>query len=434
MDIVNIYDNYNSYFNADLKAIFERCSKIAAKNNLKIFLIGGLVRDLLLHSRVIASNAKQSNKINDLKLGCNISFLDIDITIEGDAIEFANILKNEAGAKIESIHADFGTAKIKINNQEIDLASTRCETYPKKGHLPQVEKFGCSLKEDVSRRDFTINSIALSLNQENFCGIIDYTNGLDDLKNKMVKILHDKSFIDDPTRIIRALKYSTRFNFELDEKTQRLQEEYLSNINYDMCYKRLKNELKKTLNTTNTTYFEKFVSQNIYKLITPKCHAELDSASFQLGIMDKFQNILKKTMPKNPWLVYLGLILINENEEILEKLELTKAEKQIILDAKIILEKNPKTDFEIYKTFKDVALESIAIYGLICDENKVLHYIKNLKNIKLEITGDDIIDLGFKPSKKFTKLFDFLLEEKIKNPKLTKEAELQLAKIHMHKS
>ena len=194
-----------------------------------LFYIGGVVRDELLGKK---------------------SF-DIDLTYQGNAIKYAETIPD---AEILQINEPFGTVRIKLNNQEIDIASTRDETYPQKGHLPHVENIGCSLKDDILRRDFTVNALAKStLTGE----IIDYTGGLEDLKNKKLKVLHSQSFIDDPTRIVRGLKFAIRFDFELDEHTKKLQDEYLKNINYDMSYKRLKKELVETFNLNSQKAFEK---------------------------------------------------------------------------------------------------------------------------------------------------------------------------------
>ena len=161
-----------------------------------LYYIGGVVRDKILRQP---------------------SF-DIDITYIGNAIEFA---KNIPDAEILQINEPFGTVRIKYNKEEIDIASTRSEIYPQKGHLPVVQNIGCSLKEDVLRRDFTINAMA----QSTLTGeIIDYTNGLEDIKTKTLRVLHDNSFIDDPTRIVRALKFAVRFNFELDKHSKKLQD------------------------------------------------------------------------------------------------------------------------------------------------------------------------------------------------------------------
>lgn len=393
MNIINLYDKYNSYFNADLKAIFEQCSKIAAKKGFKLYLIGGMVRDLLLNKKS----------------------LDVDITVEGDAIEFARILKKEANAKISSVHESFGTVKIDIKGQKIDLASTRSESYPKAGHLPHVDKIGCSLKEDVIRRDFTVNALALSLNQDNFADLIDYTGWFEDLKAKKIKILHDKSFIDDPTRIIRALKYSTRLGFELDEKTLKLQEEYLQNINYDMCYKRVKQEIKKTFEQNSQEAFEKFVKQKIYKLITKK---EIKKTKINI------ENVINKYTPKHAWLVYFGVLAVSLNIELCP----TKYEKEVIDGAKKLLNQNFKDDFELYKAFGPQKLEMLLILAILGKEKEVCHYLDNLAKIKLHINGNDLIKLGFKPSKKFTEVFDYILKEKLKKTNMTKVEELESVK------
>ena len=433
MNIINIYDNY---FNHDLKKNLKACSEVAFKYSYKIYLIGGIVRDMLLNQKS----------------------LDIDITVEGDAVEFAHILEKEVNAKISSIHKNFGIAKVEINGYKIDLASTRSESYPKAGHLPIVEKIGCSLKEDVLRRDFTINSLACSLNQDSFADLIDYVGGFDDLKAKKIKILHDKSFVDDPTRIIRALKYSTRLGFELDKKTLKLQEKYLENINYDMCYKRVKQEIKKTFEQNSQKAFEKFIEQGIYKLITPHPifltlvprveksplpqgarvnrlglltqqhevdNERLDRSQNKFGITPghNIENLIKKYKPKHPWLVYFGILLINENSD---KFELTKMERETIESTKNLINKTFSDDFEIYKTFKPQKLETLLILAVLSNEKVVSHYLDDLKKIKLHINGNDLINLGFVPSKKFSEGFDYVLKKKLEKQTMKKAEELEL--------
>lgn len=397
MNIINIYENYNLYFDNDLKAIFEQISIVASKSGHKLYLIGGLVRDMLLK--------KES--------------LDIDITVEGNAIEFAHILEKECNAKILSTHESFGTIKIELKGQKIDLASTRSEKYPQKGHLPQVDEIGCSLEKDVLRRDFTINSLALSLNQNSFADLIDYVKGYEDLKNKRIRILHDKSFIDDPTRIIRALKYASRLDFELEEKTLKLQEEYLNNINYDMCNKRIKQEIKKTFSDCAIDTFEKFINVGIVRLITPHPNPLPQGAREVLNTLISYK-------PKHCWLIYLGLITVFEDEEILDKLELTKAEKDVIMGAKSLLGKNLDSDYKIYKAFSALKIETLIILAVLGKDKEVLLYLEHLKKIKLHITGKDILELGFAPSKHFGEGLDFVLKKKLKNPEMNKSEELEI--------
>ncbi len=355
-------------------------------NSNKLFYIGGVVRDELL--------------------GCK-SF-DIDITYVGNAIEYCS----KFGEVIQE-NPDFGTVRVCVNGREVDFASTRSESYPHKGHLPVVEKIGCSLKEDVMRRDFTINALAKSVTTGE---IVDYTGGLEDLKNKKLRVLHDKSFIDDPTRIIRGLKFSVRFGFELDEHTKNLQDNYLNNINYDMSYKRVKKELIETFNLNSQKAFEKFINEKIYKLVTEN-DVKLPKINIEKLINDYDCEYI--------WLVYVGVL------GDLSRLPFTKIEQKIIDDIPQI---EPQSDFEIYKMFENCRLETILLYAIIKNENIARHYLDDLRQIKIETTGDDLKTLGIQPSPKYQQIFDEILKEKLKNPKMSKEDEIEVAKNYGYKN
>lgn len=360
-------------------------------NDKNLFFIGGVVRDELL--------GKDS--------------FDVDITYAGNAIEFAKTIPN---AEILQINEPFGTVRIKLDGKEIDIASTRCETYPRKGHLPVVENIGCPLKEDIMRRDFTINALAKStLTGE----ITDYTTGLEDIKTKTLRILHDNSFIDDPTRIVRGLKFSVRFGFELDSHTKKLQDDYLKNINYDMSYKRLKKELVETFNLNSQSAFEKFINDGIYKLIAP-CDFTLPDTNLE--------ELINQYKPDCPWIIYVGLLPDISN------LPLTKQEKKIVDDFKdctltLTLSQKEReekvSDFEIYKAFEGVNLETVIMFATINSEI-ALHYLNDLRHIKLSVTGKNLQELGIPPSPKYSEIFDYILKEKLKNPALTKAQEIEL--------
>ena len=232
----------------------------------KLYCVGGYIRDELL----------------------GIKNFDIDYCYQGNAIEFAK--KNFC---IIKENPSFGTVKVLTNdNQEIDIASTREERYPRKGHLPEVFNIGCPLESDLKRRDFTINTLARCTKASE--KIVDIFDGQSDIKAKKLRILHENSFIDDPSRIIRGLKFSVRFNFDLEDKTRALQEKYLENINYDVSYHRLKKELIETFNLNKQIAYDKFIEQNIYKLLgknesVPK-------------IKISIENLVNETPCKHVWL------------------------------------------------------------------------------------------------------------------------------------
>lgn len=389
----------------------------------KLFFIGGVVRDELLGRKS----------------------LDVDITYVGNAIEYCS----KFGEVIQE-NPDFGTVRVRVTHPhlvaslpssplkgeeeslfssiEIDFASTRSESYPHKGHLPVIDKIGCSLKEDVIRRDFTINALAKSVTTGE---IIDYTGGLEDLKNKKLRVLHDNSFIDDPTRIIRALKFSVRFGFELEEHTLELQEQYLSNVNYDMSYKRVKKELIETFNPLIRHYvtpsptigekgkmksaFEKFINEKIYKLVTEK-DVELPKIDIEKLINDYYKSDC--SAHNDVWLIFVGVL------RDLSRLPLTKIEQKILDD---VPQNDLKTDFEVYKAFDGKALETILLYAILKDEKIARHYLDDLKDIKISITGKDLQNLGIPPSAKYQEIFDKVLKAKLKNPNMTIEKEIMLA-------
>jgi len=339
-----------------------------------LFYIGGIVRDEILGRK---------------------SF-DIDITYVGNAIEYCS----KYGDVIQE-NPDFGTVRVNVDGREVDFASTRSESYPHKGHLPVVKKIGCSLKEDVMRRDFTINALAKNtLTGE----IVDYTGGLEDLKNKKLRVLHDESFIDDPTRIIRGLKFSVRFGFELDEHTKYLQDEYLSAVNYDMSYKRVKKELIETFNLNSQLAFEKFINEGIYKLLTED-EVKLPDVNIQKLISDYGVEF--------PWIVYAGVC-------DLSRLPLTKVEQKILDDVPY---KKLESDFELYKAFENTRIETVLLYAILKDEAGARRYLDFLRNIKICVTGRDLQELGIKPSPKYAEIFDEVVKQKLKNPSMTKEDE-----------
>ncbi|MBQ7765050.1 CCA tRNA nucleotidyltransferase [bacterium] len=347
-----------------------------------LYYVGGYVRDEIL----------------------GVKCFDIDFCYEGDAIDFAqkfNIIKT---------NKDFGTVRILLNNKEIDIASTRTEVYPKAGHLPVIKETACSLEKDLQRRDFTINAIAKNTVTNE---LVDYFGGLEDIKNKKLRVLHSKSFVDDPTRIVRGLKFSVRFNFELEEETKRLQEEYLDNINYDMSYHRLKKELVETFNLNIEDAYNKFVEQGIYKL--------LGENQIIPEIKCSIQDLIDKFNPQYRWLVYLGLY-------DLSNFELNKEEAAILNSYHKIKSIKPKDNVETYFLFNKAPLESVLLYAISINYDIATNYLENLKNLKPFVNGDDLLALGVPKGVAYKDILEKLLIEKIKNPNMTKVEEIELVK------
>lgn len=355
-------------------------------NNKNLYYIGGIVRDEILGKECF----------------------DVDVTYVGDAIEFCKGL-NCDDCEILQINENFGTVRMRFGEEVIDVASTRDESYPQKGHLPVVQDIGCELKRDVLRRDFTVNAIAKSVMTDE---VVDYTGGLKDIEAKLLRVLHDNSFIDDPTRIVRALKFAVRFGFELEENTLKLQQEYLENVNYDMSFKRLKKELIETFNLNIQSAYEKFFEYKIYRLLSKN-----EPNKFDYNI----EELVKKYPVENTWLVYMGGL-------DLDNLPLTRQEKKIVDDYKNLISLKIDNDkFSIYTAFKDKEKESILLYTIATNSDLGLKYFE-IKDVKLAISGKDIIGFGIEPSPEFEKCFDYVLKQKLNNSNLSYDDEIALAK------
>lgn len=219
-------------------AFLQLVASHAKKNNMAVYIVGGFVRDLILEH----------------------PSLDFDIVVEGDAIQLAKNLKETYGGKI-STHKRFGTAKWIIkeiqgnllsqfpsgneqNNEDLpeslDLISARTEFYDRPTALPQVEQ--SSIKLDLHRRDFSINTLAMRLDGRHYGELYDYWGGLNDLNQGIIRVLHSLSFVDDPTRLIRAVRFEQRFNFTIEPRTFQLMQEALDLIK-QVSGDRLRHEL-----------------------------------------------------------------------------------------------------------------------------------------------------------------------------------------------
>lgn len=181
--------------------ILEIIGAEADKTGYEIYVIGGYVRDFIL--------GKQST--------------DIDIMVLGDATEFAKIAAKKFNTELSAVYKNFGTALLMVTEKEveykIEFASARKESYNKNSRKPEVIE--ANLQEDISRRDFTINTLAVSLNKNNYGELIDLYNGAEDIKNGIIETPLDpkKTFDDDPLRIMRAIRFASRLNFKIEENT-----------------------------------------------------------------------------------------------------------------------------------------------------------------------------------------------------------------------
>jgi len=182
----------------EVQRVLREVGEIAEKRGVRAYLVGGVVRDLLL----------------------GVANLDVDVVVEGDGIGLAKELVARTGGRVRA-HAKFGTAVAVLPGDfHLDVASARREFYDRPAALPEVER--SSIREDLARRDFSINSMAIALDTPHRGELLDFFGGLRDLNHRKIRVLHNLSFVEDPTRIYRAVRFGRRYGFFMDEHTEEL--------------------------------------------------------------------------------------------------------------------------------------------------------------------------------------------------------------------
>lgn len=397
-----------------------KIGEVSASLGYNAYLLGGIVRDMLLRRKNY----------------------DVDIVVEGDGIKLVHAIAKLLRVKITE-HKKFGTAQLIFEDgKKIDLATARIEYYPSPASLPTVEKG--SLKLDLYRRDFTINTLAVKLNPENFGELIDFFGGVRDLKEGFIRVLHNLSFIEDPTRILRAVRFEVRFNFRISKHALYLIKNSVKmNVFELLSGSRLFTEIELILK-----------EQEPEKIFDRLNELSIFDAIYKGLSWKKTKLVFIKAMNVVKWyeLMYIGninreVILFlalfsdygsNEMKKIVSHFGITGDFAKKVLEAKhkenAIYDKlrNAKEADDIYFALKGCSAESILYYMAKYDEDNLKKnislYFKELIKIETYVNGNDLISLGYKPSHLFNEIKKVLIREKIKGKVKTKSEEIELVK------
>ena len=340
-------------------------------NNLfEVYLVGGSLRDAIL----------------------KISPNEIDIAIKGNFDLFTEKLDENPNIKVAQ-KTEFGTAKIIYKNKEIDIANTRTEAYLPKGSLPKINELSVEIEKDLHRRDFTINSMAYNLNNSKNNQVIDPNNGLSDLKNKLIRSIHNDSFSDDPTRIFRAIKYSTRLNFNIEEQTLK-ELKSSSKLIKNLTSSRILNEIKKSLDEPNPNdLINNLIKFNLFNYV------------FNVKNINVNFNKVPNEISNYDYLI-LYFTYINEEglSEYLNKFDNSKALKLKVEQIKNIRSainyiSNSEYDSfpeDIYLSIKNIPIAIFEVYKTFGEYQEVItDMIKKLSNAKPQLNFNDMKNLGF---------------------------------------
>jgi len=194
---MNLARQIEQYLPQQLLALVNYINGQAVERGERVYLVGGVVRDMFL----------------------GYPNFDLDLVVEGAAVKLAQQVAETSQAKLLAHHR-FGTAKLRYENFILDLATARKETYTRPGALPSVTPG--TIKDDLNRRDFSINAMAISLGSNDYGDLADPHQGKNDLEHRLIRILHPKSFRDDATRILRAVRYEQRLGFGIETQTAQL--------------------------------------------------------------------------------------------------------------------------------------------------------------------------------------------------------------------
>jgi tRNA nucleotidyltransferase (CCA-adding enzyme) len=387
----------------------------AAADDAGIYLVGGAVRDLLLEEP---------------------SF-DIDLAFEGDGIAFAERLAAALGGRMHA-HEKFHTAVVLAGDLRVDVASARTEHYEYPAALPTVEH--SSIRQDLHRRDFTINAMAVSLLPAEFGLLFDPYGGEGDLGRGIVRVLHNLSFIEDPTRIFRAIRYQNRYGFDMDGLTRQLARSCVEmGLVGDLSGARVRDELLAVLGEEEVT--GALVSLDQLGL-AGAVHPALDCGPESVRLVERLDRARRHHAPELPaWRGRLAAIARGipggELDEWLERLRMRRRDARVVASAAVVPPRLAEALAETVEPARiaellaphpaEVALMVVALGGPAAEAAEL--YLAQLRDLRLDIDGDTLREqLGMPESPRVGTLLAELLRRRRNGELGGREEQLEAAR------
>jgi tRNA nucleotidyltransferase (CCA-adding enzyme) len=412
-------------------ALLEQAGLLAQELGYKIYAVGGFVRDILL------------SRPN----------LDIDLVVEGDGIRFARELAKVRQGRVKE-HLKFKTAVVVFpDGQRIDVATARLEYYEYPTALPTVEL--SSIKMDLYRRDFTINALALNLSPGHFGQLMDFFGAQRDIKEKIIRVLHSLSFVEDPTRILRAVRFEQRFSFRIGGQTMKLIKNAVQlNLFAKLSGRRLAHELQLILNEDNV--LESLNRLQELKLLFA-IHPQLNQDSERLRILMELHKVhnwyalLYLEPAVNTWWLYmLGLTMGAERdqlEDICRRLAFLERDLRDFLAlrdhlgealAKLMTWQDGNSSLsDLYLVLDQLPLEGV-LFLMARSRRDVMRknisqYLTRLRSQEMLIDGADLKGLGLRDGPGFAKVLRKVRAASVDGAATTREKQLELAKTLVEK-
>lgn len=399
--------------------------KIGDELGYSVYIVGGCVRDLLMR----------------------VENFDMDIVVEGDGIHFAETFAQRFSCRVRS-HKKFGTAIIIFpDGLKVDVATARLEVYESPAALPNVERG--SIRMDLYRRDFTINTLAIQLNQRSFGELIDFFGGLRDIKEKVIRVLHNLSFVEDPTRVFRAIRFEQRFGFQIAKHTQNLMKNAVQmGFMERLSGRRIFSELILILEEESPAFAIKRMKDfNLLTILHPKIKydKEMEALFEEIHHVISWFDLLFLKEKYNRWIIYFWGLLDSlkreEIEEVCKRLDMSDKIRKKVIEERyqadqtlmkifswINCGKTPKRS-EIYEILSPLSTETILFMMAKTSQKETRRiislYFTQLKDIKPLLKGSDLIQIGIKPGPLIKKVLNQLLEARLDEKVITREDEIE---------
>ena len=391
---------------------------------LNAYVIGGFVRDLFLYRR------------NE----------DVDVVIEGDGIAFARRYARKVGARLHT-HAKFGTAVVIFKNGfKVDVASARMEYYKFPAALPTIEM--SSLKLDLYRRDFSINTLCIHLNPAKFGTLIDFFSAQKDLKEKTIRVLHNLSFVEDPTRAFRAIRFEQRFGFSIGKLTANLiQNAVRMDFFKRLSGKRVFTELRQILAEDNPgPAVARLRDYDLLKVVHPSIELTTPMTDLFSSIkrVVSWYDLLFLEESYMKWSVYfMGMIRSCDREttsDICRRFELPPRVQALFTKGRFAAERRlnslerklPSDNSHLYRKLAEFQIELILFMMAAAKSESVRkaisHYCVHLRFIRPLLKGRDLKALGLPPGPRYRIILDELLNARLNGRVESREEETALAR------
>jgi tRNA nucleotidyltransferase (CCA-adding enzyme) len=410
---------------SDLVSLLRALGQVGDEVGHQVYVVGGFVRDLLM---------RRQN-------------YDIDVVVEGDGIRFAQVFGAQMGCRVK-VHKRMKTATLFFpDGYKVDVATARMEYYERPAAPPTVEI--SSIKMDLFRRDFTINTLAIELRPRAFGQLLDFFGGQRDLKEGVISVLHNLSFVEDPSRIFRAIRFEQRFGFHIGKQTQNLMKNAISKGFLErLSGTRLFSELELILREENPLpMVERMAEFDLLPFLHPRLQYDARTKVLLTRVYEVITwfDLLFLEESYAKWMVYFfGLtdqLPLKDLEELAQRLSLSPRHTKRFIEGKVdghkVLQRARRKRMaptDIYTLFKPLSIEALLYIMAKTEEKRVKKAISlfftKLSAMKVSLRGKDLQALDIQPGPVYREILDSLLLARLAGKVKNKADEMNYVKAH----